>query len=56
MLVNRDQNYSKMTAGNTSGHAPYQYGISTAIERWGLVYQKVGKGKMVSEYKLNKIL
>ena len=32
ILVSRDQNCSKMMAGNMSGRAPHQCGISTAIE------------------------
>ena len=32
MLVSRDWNCSGMTAGNTSGRAPHQCGISTAIK------------------------
>ena len=53
MLVSKDRNCSGITTGNISGHAPYQCGISTAIERWGLVYWEVSKGKVVSKYKLS---
>ena len=55
MLVSRDRNCSKMTAGNISGRTPHQCGISTAIERWDLVYWKVGKGKVVSKCELSGI-
>ena len=34
ILVSRDQNCSRITDGNTNGHVPYQYGISTAIKKW----------------------
>ena len=43
ILVNRDWNCSGMTADNTSERTFLQCGVSTAIERWGLVYQEVGK-------------
>ena len=32
MLVNRDQNCSGMTAGNTSGRAPHQCNVLIAIK------------------------
>ena len=32
MLVSGDRNYSGMTAGNTSGRAPHQCGVLTAIK------------------------
>ena len=43
IFISRDENYSGITAGNTSGRALHQCGVSTAIERWGLVYREVGK-------------
>ena len=43
MLVTRDWNCNGMTAGNTSGHTPYQCGVLTTIKRWSLVYWEVGK-------------
>ena len=43
MLVSRDWNCSGIMVGNISGHAPHQCGVLIAIERWGLVYQEVGK-------------
>ena len=43
MLVSRDRNCKRMTAGNISGHTPHQCGVSTAIEGLGLVYWEVGK-------------
>ena len=43
ILVSRDWNCSGMMAGNMSGRAHYQCSVSIAIERWGLVYWKVGK-------------
>ena len=45
ILVSRNRNCSRMTAGNTSGYAPHQYDVSTAIERWGLAYRDVDKVK-----------
>ena len=56
MLVGKNWNGSRMTVGNMSGRAFYQCGVLTAIERWGLVYWKVGKGQVVSEYGFNKML
>ena len=56
MLISRDWNCSRMTAGNTSGHALHQYGILTTIEGWSLVYQEVDKSKIISEYRLSGIL
>ena len=56
ILINRDRNCSGMTASNTSGYTPYQCSILTIIERWGLIYWKVGKSKIVSECELSKIL
>ena len=55
ILVNKDRNCSKMTAGNTSGRGPHQCNISTAIEGWVLVYWEVGKGKVISEYRLSRM-
>ena len=43
ILVSRDRNCNGMTAGNMSGHAPHQCGVSIAIEGWGLIYWEVGK-------------
>ena len=45
ILVSRNRNCSGMTAGNMSGHALHQSGVSTVIKRWGLVYWEVGKVK-----------
>ena len=36
--MNKDQNCNEMTANNTSGRASHQYGISTEIEKQGLIY------------------
>ena len=33
ILVNKDQNCSKMTIGNTNKRAFYQYSISTTIKK-----------------------
>ena len=33
ILVSKDRNCSKITAGNMSKRAPYQCNVSTAIER-----------------------
>ena len=43
MLISKNWNCNKITAGNMSGRVPYQYGILIAIEGWGLVYWEVGK-------------
>ena len=56
MLVSKDQNCSRMIAGNTSGRTAHQCNISIAIEGWGLVYQEVGKSKIVSKCGLSGIL
>ena len=55
MFVSRDQNCSRITAGNISRRALYQDGVLTAIEGWDLVYQEVGKSKVISEYIYSRI-
>ena len=55
MLMSRNWNCSEITASNTSERASHQYSVSTAIERWDLVYWEVGKNKVISECGLSGI-
>ena len=56
ILVSKDWNCSEMTVGNISRRTLHQYGISTTIEGWGLVYWEVGKSKVVSKCGFSQML
>ena len=56
ILVSRDQNCNRMIVGNISGRVLHWCDVSTAIERWGLIYQEDGKNKVVNKFRFSEML